>query len=147
MTDMTMLHAEPGPGEQAAQARRRRLMVRMTVLAAFGAAIGFTAALVERRGAPILAGGTIAPAFAVAAAIAMVVIQTIACIRYYREIDELQRLDNLMASATGGNLVIVGYPIWFLLWKGGLAPVPDALIIFGAVFATAMLTYLWRKLR
>ncbi|WP_404370886.1 hypothetical protein AB5I39_02830 [Sphingomonas sp. MMS24-J45] len=136
-----------GPGEAADRARGRRTIRNFVVLALIGGAVGFTAALVEQRDAPIAAGGTMPAWFAILAAAIMVVAVSIGSVLYHRSMDELQRLDNYWAATMGANLLLLGYPVWLILWKGGLLPAPDAMILYLAVFATTMIAYLWRKLR
>lgn len=138
---------KPGPGEAANRARTRRLFVTFAVLAAIGGVVGFTTAMVEDRDASLLSGGSVPGWFAILAALALVVAVTAGSVVYHRSMDELQRLDNYWATAMGANLLLLGYPVWLILWKGGLAPLPDAFTLYVAVFATTMLAYLLRKLR
>lgn len=142
MTDKGM-----GPGEAAARAKSRRTMINFSVLALLGGATGFTAALIEQKDAPISAGGTMPGWFAILAATVLVVAVAAGSYAYHRTMDELQRLDNYWAAALGTNVLLLGYPVWLILWKGGLLPAPDAMILFLAVLATTMIAYFWRKLR
>lgn len=142
-----MANKDLGPGEAADRARSRRTAINFTILALLGGVVGFTAALVEQRDMPITAGGTVPVWFAILAAIVMVGAVTIGNIFYYRTMDELQRLDNYWAMTMGGNVLLLSYPVWLILWMSRLVPPPDAFILYLMMFGTTMLAYLWRKLR
>jgi hypothetical protein len=146
MTRQTMTSPrEIGPGEAAARARSRRLTLYFLVLAAIGGVVGFVTALLEPRAANLLSGGSLPPAFAIIAAIVIVGAVTVGSFRYYRAIDEFERRDNLIAGSWGTNILLGGYPVWLLLWKGGLAPEPQHFIMFLAVMLTTGGVYLYRK--
>lgn len=138
---------EIGPGEAASRARSRKILINFAALAILGGAVGFTAALVEQPHAPLSAGGTLPGWFAILAALLTVGAVTIGSLFYHGAMDELQRLDNYWAGTLGANVVLGGYPVWLILWKGGLVPPPSALVLYLAVIATTSLAYLWRKLR
>lgn len=144
---MTESSMTKGPGELAARARTRRLIAIIGGLAGAGFVVGFVAALVERDDAPLFAGGTMPPAFAIVAAVIVLIVVGWGSWRFHRDIDEYERRDNLIAGTVGINLLLGGYPIWLILWKGGVVPEPNHFILFGAVFAATLITYLWRKLR
>ena len=147
MTGTTMKRSEIGPGEAAARARQRRLLLNFGAIAAVGFVVGLTAAFVENKDLPIWAGGTMPGWFAVLAAVLTVGAVGIGSWLYHRNMDELERLDNYWAGTLGANALLGGYPVWLILWKGGLAPQPDALTLYLAVFAVVTVAYLWRKFR
>lgn len=149
MTKMesAMTNKDIGPGEAASRAKARRTTLNFTILALLGGAVGFTAALVEQSDAPISAGGTMPSWFAILAAAVMVVAVLAGSVLYHRNMDELQRLDNYWAATMGANVFLLGYPVWLILWKGGLVPAPDAMMLYLGVFATMMVAYFWRKVR
>jgi len=142
-----MKPAEIGPGEAAARARQRRTLINFGTLAAIGAVVGWAAAFVENKDAPLSAGGTMPGWFAILAAVVTVGAVVIGSWRCDRTMDELERLDNYFAGTLGANVFLGVYPVWLILWKGGLMPEPDAMILYGAVFVTFAAAYLWRKLR
>ena len=145
--ESAMSNKNIGPGEAADRARSRRTTINFTILALLGGVVGFTAALVEQSDAPISAGGTMPGWFAILAAAVMVVAVLAGSVLYHRNMDELQRLDNYWAATMGANVFLLGYPVWLILWKGGLVPAPDAMILYLAVFVTMMIAYFWRKWR
>ena len=147
MMGTTMKSAEIGPGEAADRARKRRLMTNFGGIAAVGFVVGLAAAFVENKNAPIWLGGTMPGWFAILAAVLTVGAVAFGSWRYHRAMDELDRLDNYFAGTLGANIVLGGYPVWLILWKGGLVPEPNALILYGALFVTVAGAYIWRKLR
>ncbi len=145
MTRQVMTMREVGPGETAARARSRRVMLYFVVLAAIGGVIGFVTALLEPHHGGLLSGASIPPAFAIAAAIVTVAAVVIGSLRYHRAIDEFEQRDNLIAGTWGANVLLGGYPVWLLLWKGGLVPEPQHFIMYLAMLLTTGGVYLYRK--
>lgn len=135
----------PGAGEAALKARRRRLYTIIGALMLSGFVIGFFSARFEREGGGFLDG--IPAAWAVTASIVFLLACTIGTWRYYKVVDELERHDNRWAMMMSLNLYLIGYPIWFLLWKGGLVPEPSHEIIFVALYVALMAAYGWKKIR
>ena len=136
-----------GPGEAADRARRRRLWWLFATLFGAGLPIGFFAALLERGGDSGVMSGTLPAWFAVVAAAVFVVAVGGGGWLWHRRMDELDRRDNLVAASAGGNLMLGGYPVWFVLWKGGLVGAPDALGLFVATFVVSLVTYAIIKYR
>lgn len=142
MTEWAMTaEAGHGPGEAAERARRRRRLRIFGALFAAGLPVGFFAALLEQGGGKGFMQGTLPPWFAVLGSVVMLVAVGVGTWLRHRGMDELDRRDNLVAGAMGGNVVIGGYPLWFLLWKGGLVGPPDALWLFVATFLVSIATY------
>jgi len=81
-----------------------------------------------------------------AAAVTLLVL-AIGSILFFRRIDEFERQDNLFASAVATNVVLIGYPVWFMLWKGGWVAEPEHSLVFAALFVAASVAYLYRKFR
>jgi MFS family permease len=63
------------------------------------------------------------------------------------QIDEVERLAKLKATHAGASLFLVGYPIWFLLWKGGFLPEPQHLVLYAAVMVAMLLASLYYRFR
>ena len=148
MMEAAMATSElPGPGEAAERARRRRMWWTLGAVAGAGMPVGFFAALLERGGDRGVMSGTLPPWFAVTAAFVFVVAVGWGTWVRHRRMDELDRRDNLVAGSVGGNVVIGGYPVWFLLWKGQLVGAPDALWLFVASFIAALAAYAVLKYR
>ncbi len=41
----------------------------------------------------------------------------------------------------------VGAPLWWLLWRGGLVPEPDGIVIYYITILTCGVVWLWKKYR
>jgi hypothetical protein len=145
--EIPMTQNDLGPGEAADRARSRRTLIMFAVLGLVGGAVGFTAALIEPREASLTSGGSVPAWFAILAALLLVGAVTAGSIVYHRTMDELQRLDNYWAATVGANVLLMAYPVWLILWKGGLVPAPDAMTLYLAVLVSTGLAYAWRKLR
>lgn len=135
----------PGAGEAALKARRRRLYTIIGALALSGFVVGFLSARFEREGGGFLEG--IPAEWAIAASAIYLLTITIGTWRYYKVVDELERHDNRWAMTMALNLYLIGYPIWFMLWKGGLVPEPSHEIIFVVLYLALMAAYGWKKFR
>ena len=48
-------------------------------------------------------------------------------------------------QAASSSAVLVGYPVWFLLWKGGLVPEPSHAVLFATVLLVSGVGYLHRR--
>ncbi|MFM9978307.1 MAG: hypothetical protein ACKVOP_09750, partial [Sphingomonadaceae bacterium] len=91
--------------------------------------------------------GSIPPAMAVILAVILATAVLWASIAYNKRADEIAIVNNIHASATGSFVLLAGYPLWFLLWKGGLLPEPSHMIMFGVVCAVIGCTHLVRTYR
>jgi hypothetical protein len=45
------------------------------------------------------------------------------------------------------NVYMIGAPVWWFLWRGGLAPAPDGIAIYFITVATVGVIWLYRKYR
>jgi hypothetical protein len=61
--------------------------------------------------------------------------------------DELQREIAARAMAAAGGVFVLLYPLWFLLWKGGLLPEPMHAALFLVFWLTLALATLWYRFR
>lgn len=141
----TAMRPEPGSGLAAAQARRRRLWKVTGGLAAAGFVVGFLSAFFEAEGGGFLEG--IPAAWAIAASLILLMALGYGGWRYHLATDELDRRDSLWASALTLNVYIAGYPVWYLWWRGGLAPEPRHEAIFATMMGVMLLAYGYKKLR
>lgn len=126
-------------------ARERRGRIMMILFAAIGGAIGLVLALVE----PSLDIFSNAPIPAVvAAALAFVIAVPVPFLSWYwhmRVADE-QEAD---AYRKGALLALYGFwigaPVWWLLWRGGLAPAPDGVLLYFMTIAIAGIVWFRAK--
>lgn len=72
---------------------------------------------------------------------------TIGSIILSRQTDEVERIAKLKATRAGATVYLVGYPIWFLLWKAGFLPEPMHVAIFAIVIVVLLLASLFYRFR
>jgi hypothetical protein len=142
-----MVQPEIGIGEAAERASKQRRWIIIGALFACGLAVGFFSAFLEEGDKSGVLSGTLPPVFALAAAAVTLIAMIGGSLLYHRRMDELERRENLICAAWGGNAILLAYPVWFILWKGRWVPEPDHLALYGLVFAVSLITYTVRKLR
>lgn len=146
MMGSTAMSDEILSGEARDRANTRRRILLFSGLALAGGAVGFTFAMFESKNEVAL-GGSIPPVVAVALAIVTFVAMVWGTIAYKRRIDEVVLRDNIYAGAWGAFVLMVGYPVWFLLWKGNLLPEPSHMAMYGVLYVVTCAVYLYRKYR
>jgi hypothetical protein len=144
-SDMTL--REPGLGELADRRRARRKLLVFSGIFAAGLPIGFFAGMLEKGGHDGFMAGTLPPWFAVLAVAVFLLATVGGGLAWRTRMDELDRRDHLQTNSAAGAAIVIGFPVWFLLWKGGLAPAPDAAWLFGAAMLAGAATYLYLKLQ
>ena len=150
MTDRAM-GPEMGPGERATLARQRYKRRFFAGMVVFGLIIGGLAGGLDRQPGKVGADGLLTmslhPGVAVALALAMVIAMVALPIYMFGKIDELAVRRNLRGMAAGWLAVMGGYPAWFLLAAGGLAPAPTAIGIFLIAYGVTLVTFVILKWR
>jgi hypothetical protein len=89
--------------------------------------------------------GSIEPGLAIALAVLFVVAMAAANWLYLKDADELVWAHHYSSSFWALCFLVVSYPVWLLLWFGGIAPKPDAELIWGATLSCAVVVYLWKR--
>ncbi len=146
MMDSAMID-EPNIGERRARlARNRRLSLYGALLAA-GMVVGFFFGLYETDGTAWIAQGNIPGWLAILLASVTAIALIGGTIMTHRRIDEVERQNNLVSAALAAAVVLLGYPVWFILWKGRLVSEPSHEVIFITLYAVMILAYLYRKFR
>ena len=130
-----------------AGARTRRIRMIIGFLFAVGLVCGFLIGFYEDDSAGFVAGDSIPAWVAILGVVLFLAAMTLGNRRFLNAADELERRDSLLGTAATGWTILIGFPCWFLLWKGGLVPAPDALWLFAASFTACTGYYLYRKLR
>lgn len=144
MTSMGALMADPkGSGEQVEQQLSRRFWRTLALSSLAGAVVGV--AMVLGTGNNI--GGEMPAAWAIGAALVYALGILAASWYFYRFIDEVELRDNLIASTVSVYFYAIAYPVWYLLWKGGLTVEPIHEAIFMATIFVMAVAYLWKKFR
>jgi Na+/melibiose symporter-like transporter len=130
-----------------AKQRTRRIYMTTAGLFAVGAVAGFMIGFFEDEERGLVAANSIPAEVAIIATVIFVIAVTFGTLRLMKATDELERRINANATVMAGNVLLIGYPAWFFLWKGGLVPEPDAMWLFCAGIVASILTYGWYKLR
>lgn len=147
MTGSTEADVKDVDWQARAQQRRRRMYTIIGGLFGAGLISGLLVGYFEDEKRGLLAGNSIPPEIAIFSAVMFAIAVTFGTWRYIRAADELERRINAASTVMAGNVLLLGFPIWFLLWKGGLVPEPDAVWLFCAGFLASLLTYGWQKFR
>jgi hypothetical protein len=132
-----------GAGERAEHARSRTFWTVLAVCGALGGIVG--GAMVIGTGNRI--GGDMTAGWAIAAALLYGVGVVAASWYFFRIIDEVELRDNLIAATVAVYFYTIVYPVWYLLWKGGLIVEPIHEAIFFATLIAMTIAYFWKKLR
>ncbi len=136
-------------GISGVERERRQRVQRLILFAALGLAggiIGFTFAMYEDKQA-VWASGAIPPGIAIVLALVTLIATVGGSWLYCRRMDEVELKDNLHGGAWAALVVMIGYPVWYLLWKGGLASEPSHIVMFLTLYGVTTAVYLYRKLR
>lgn len=126
-------------GTVAERQRRRRYWILMGLALVASVVIGLTARIL---GTPY---GPIAPAAAIGLAVALLLLTAISGWVYLRNIDEHEVAANLVGGFWGFFAFMVGWPLWHILWRGGLVPQPDVVPLYYIVGAISIVGFLWRR--
>jgi hypothetical protein len=136
-----------GEGERRDSARRRK---RWLIIAALGVAgfvpglyLGYDdgAALIESR------SGVWPPALVVGLALLYLVAVVGGGLLLRGVTDEVERQNGYKAASFAGMALMLVYPIWFLLWRGGFVPEPIHWVLFVTFWLSLALASLWYRFR
>ena len=136
----------PDHGERAARKTERlRWGVKgalFTLGLGTGAYIGMS---IARHGFDV--GAPMSREIAIAFAVAYAVALTVGTLLLRNNLDEHEAFRTYRAAAVAGTGLLVVYPLWFLLWKGGLLVEPIHWLLFAGYvlsFLGAALYYRFR---
>lgn len=132
-------------GERNERAARNRRLGYYAALVATGFAVGFVFALAEGKGG--WSDDGIPSLIAIILAIVTFGAMFGGSLLIKRRTDEVEWQNNLFAGAMATFVVVLGYPVWFLLWRGGLVPEPSHIVMFATLYLVLGGAYLFRKLR
>lgn len=127
--------------------RERRGRAMMIACIAIGMGIGLVLTLAEPSleifsGAPLSAPVALALAFVIA-----VPLPILSWYWHHRVADE-QEADAYRTGAMLGMYAFwIGAPVWWLLWRGGIVPAPDGVLLYFVTIAVASIVWLWAKYR
>jgi uncharacterized membrane protein YciS (DUF1049 family) len=147
MTSSPEASMAEGDWQTRAQKRQRRINTVIGTLFCIGLVSGFLVGFFEDEQAGLVSANSIPPWLAVVTAIVFVVAVTFGSWKLMQVSDELERVIHTKTTVVAGNAMLIGYPVWFILWKGGIVPEPDAFWLFVAGFVSSTLAYAWYKFR
>lgn len=130
-----------------AKQRQKRINAVIGALFCVGLVSGFLVGFFEDEDAGLLAANSIPPWLAIASAIVFVVAVSYGSWKLMQVSDEHERVIHTRTTVVAGNVMLIGYPTWFILWKGGLVPEPDALWLFMAGIVSSAIAFAWYKFR
>lgn len=133
--------------QMRARQRQRRINTVVGALFAVGLVSGFLVGIFEDDEAGLLAANSIPPWLAVTSAIVFVVAIGFGSWKLMKVSDEHERVIHTKTTVVAGNVMLIGFPTWFILWKGGLVPEPDALWLFMASIIGSVIAFAWYKFR
>jgi hypothetical protein len=139
--------APRGEGERREAARRRKRWLIVAALAAVGLVPGFYmgyqdgAAMAQSR--PSLWSPTLAAAMAAIYLLAVIG----GGLLLSRVTDELERQRGYKAVSFAGAALMIVYPVWFLLWRGGFVAEPVHWMLFVLFWLSLALATLWYRFR
>lgn len=146
-----MVDRQMGPGELATLQRRRYKQRVFIGLVLFGGLLGGLIGGFDRHEGNgsiwDIAGLQLSPAIAVFAALAVVAALVGLPLYMFTKIDELMVRRNMRAMTAGWLAVMGGFPAWFVLSAGGLAPAPTALGLFLLAYGVTLITFTFLKWR
>lgn len=135
-----------GIGERRERAARLRRNAVIAALFAAGLVTGFYVGYQDGH-AKLGIGGSWSPALA----LGLVAIYLVAVIGggllLNGNFDEVERQRSYKAVSFAGAVYIIVYPVWFLLWKGGLAAEPIHWATFGIFWLSLAGASLWYRFR
>ncbi|MEA1619629.1 hypothetical protein SOQ14_11940 [Erythrobacter sp. T5W1-R] len=140
-----------GPGEARTRTRQRRQMIFLGVSVVIGGTIGGLTGAFDQGDGSLFSGDwdklKLNPAIAVLVS-ALLVIGFIALpLRGFGQIDEFKRENNFIGFTGGCLAVLAGFPIWAVLYAGGMLPPPHAFGIWLLGFFGMFASYLIARIR
>lgn len=128
--------------------RERRNYVVLIICGAVGGIVGI--ALTLGGGSPLDAfSNAPIPAWLaiVLAAPILVLLPAISLYWHRHAIDEQEEAAYKLGALLGIYTYFIGAPAWWLLWRGGLLPAPDGVLIYMATITVTGVTWIWAKYR
>jgi hypothetical protein len=134
-----------GEGELRDAARRRKKWLIVAPLAAVGMGPGFYIGF--QHGAALAGSRPVFWPPAVAAGMAALYLVAVIVGGYMlsRFTDEIERQLSYRAGSVAGAVLMIVYPTWYLLWKGGFVPEPIHWVLFILFWLSLALTTIWYR--
>jgi divalent metal cation (Fe/Co/Zn/Cd) transporter len=137
---------EAATGEQRLKLRSRRWWQILLAAGAAGLIPGFL--LGYSSEGDLFALTTVWPAWiAILLAVTFLVAVSVTSWMLYRQVDEHQRQACGKAAILAAGIVIILYPVWFMLWMGEILPEPSHWVIFLTLYITYAVGSLYYRYR
>lgn len=133
---------------QDATRRERRYRVVMMICVALGGAMGAVLAFAGPEPFSAFSNGPLPAWLAVALALFIgLVVPAISVYWHRHAVDEQEAAAYGKGALFGVYAFWIGAPVWWFLWRGGIAPAPDGVVIYLATILVAGIVWLWAKYR
>ena len=138
-----MVEWQLGVGERRETSARRTRIFIFATLGLAGLVTGYFVGRSEAR-APV-EGSIWSPELAVGLIAIYVLLVGVSSVILSKTTDEVQRLNHYKAGAFAGAAFMLVYPLWFLLWKGGMTGEPIHWVVYLVfVFTSAAASIFYR---
>jgi hypothetical protein len=132
----------------AATPRERRNRTVLIACGAVGGVMGAMLTLVGPTPFSAFTGDPLPPWVAVSfAAIVALLVPAVSLYWHRHVVDEQEAAAYSKGALLGLYVFWIGAPTWWFLWRGGLAPAPDGVLIYFATIAVAGIVWMWAKYR
>lgn len=139
--------APRGEGERREAERRRKRWLIFTVLVLVAIVPGFYMGYQDGAAAARSRPPAWSPAVAATLAALYLLAVIGGGILINKMMDEVERQRGYKAVSFAGAVLMLVYPIWFLLWRGGLVPEPVHWVLFASFWLSLALASLWHRFR
>jgi hypothetical protein len=138
--------AERGIGERRERAARLRRNAVIGILFVAGLVTGFYVGYQDGH-ARLGLGGSWSPTLALVLVAIYLTAVVGGGLLLNGSFDEVDRQRGYKAASFAGAVYITVYPVWFLLWKGGLAAEPIHWVAFAIFWLSLALASIWYRFR
>lgn len=138
--------AELSPGERKVREKKKRRFALFGALFAAGFIPG--ALLGWSRADSLFSPDTVWPAWiSILLAVTFVVAVGTGAVLLNRQLDELERQTQYKAAGAAAGLFVIVYPIWWVLWMGGLVREPIHWVMFLLFYLSFIASWIYYRLK
>jgi hypothetical protein len=129
--------------------REKKVRLIMAILIGAGALIGVALSIAAESTSTgsAFSNDPISRPLAIGLAFLIGVILPIIYWFWHKNIDEQEASAYRDGAIAGIYAYSIGLPVWWILWRGGIAPVPDALTVYLATMLVWCAGWFWKKYR
>lgn len=136
-----------GEGERREAARRRKRWLIVAGLFAIGVVSGYSAGHYNVEPQALPSAWAWSPTVAAILAGVYLIASVAGSFLMNAVLDEVDRQRGYKAMSFAGTALIVVYPAWYMLWRGGLAAEPAHWMLFVLFWLSIALATLWYRFR